>query len=55
MLSTINDGVAVNFNMRRKSSFFRFKTIGFIKSYADAAQEPKWFTIVQQKHSQSTG
>jgi acetyl-CoA C-acetyltransferase len=32
-----------------KSNIFRFKTFAFIKSYADAAQEPKWFTTSPSK------
>jgi hypothetical protein len=38
-----------------KSSALGFKTIGFIKSYADAAQEQKWAQLVQLKALQSTG
>jgi acetyl-CoA C-acetyltransferase len=35
--------------MRRKSNIFRLKPLAFIKSYADAAQEPKWFTTSPSK------
>jgi acetyl-CoA C-acetyltransferase len=33
----------------KKSTIFRLKPLAFIKSYADAAQEPKWFTTSPSK------
>ena len=43
--STINDGAAVLILMSEEKAIeLRLKPLAFIKSYADAAQEPKWFT-----------
>jgi acetyl-CoA C-acetyltransferase len=33
----------------KKSNRFRIKTLAYIKGYADAAQEPKWFTTSPSK------
>jgi acetyl-CoA C-acetyltransferase len=32
-----------------RAHIFRLKPLAFIKSYADAAQEPKWFTTSPSK------
>ncbi|HQE33495.1 MAG TPA: acetyl-CoA C-acyltransferase [Flavobacterium alvei] len=43
--STINDGAAAMILMsEEKAISFGLKPLAYIKSYADAAQEPKWFT-----------
>lgn len=43
--STINDGAAAMILMsEEKAISLGLKPLAFIKSYADAAQEPKWFT-----------
>ena len=43
--STINDGAAAMILMsEEKAISLGLKPLGYIKSYADAAQEPKWFT-----------
>jgi acetyl-CoA C-acetyltransferase len=43
--STINDGAAALILMsEEKANELGLKPLAFIKSYADAAQEPKWFT-----------
>ena len=43
--STINDGAAVLILMSEEKALeLGLKPLAFIKSYADAAQEPKWFT-----------
>jgi acetyl-CoA C-acetyltransferase len=43
--STINDGAAALILMSEEKAFeLGLKPLAFIKSYADAAQEPKWFT-----------
>jgi len=43
--STINDGAAALILMsEEKASELGLKPLAYIKSYADAAQEPKWFT-----------
>ena len=43
--STINDGAAAMVLMsEEKAIALGLKPLAFIKSYADAAQEPKWFT-----------
>lgn len=43
--STINDGAAVVILMsEEKAIALGLKPLAYIKSYADAAQEPKWFT-----------
>ena len=43
--STINDGAAVLILMsEEKANSLGLKPLAYIKSYADAAQEPKWFT-----------
>ena len=48
--STINDGAAAMVLMSRdKANELGLKTIATIKSYADAAQEPKWFTTAPAK------
>jgi acetyl-CoA C-acetyltransferase len=48
--STINDGAAALVLMsEEKANELGFKTLAFIKSYADAAQEPKWFTTAPAK------
>jgi acetyl-CoA C-acetyltransferase len=46
--STINDGAAMIL-MSEEKHIFRLKPLAFIKSYADAAQEPKWFTTSPSK------
>ncbi len=48
--STINDGAAAMVLMsREKANELGLKPIATIKSYADAAQEPKWFTTAPSK------
>lgn len=48
--STINDGAAAMVLMsREKASELGLSPIATIKSYADAAQEPKWFTTAPAK------
>src|SRR3970282_2888193 len=48
--STINDGAAAVILMREdKALSLGLKPLAFIKSYADAAQEPKWFTTSPSK------
>ena len=48
--STINDGAAALILMsEEKALSLDLKPLAFIKSYADAAQEPKWFTTSPAK------
>ncbi|WP_179352306.1 acetyl-CoA C-acyltransferase [Winogradskyella vidalii] len=48
--STINDGAAAMVLMsREKAAELGLEPIAVIKSYADAAQEPKWFTTAPAK------
>ncbi len=48
--STINDGAAAVILMsEEKAIAMGLKPLAFIKSYADAAQEPKWFTTAPAK------
>lgn len=48
--STINDGAAALIVMsEEKALSLGLKPLAFIKSYADAAQEPKWFTTSPAK------
>ena len=48
--STINDGAAALVLMsEEKANALGFKPLAFIKSYADAEQEPKWFTTSPAK------
>jgi acetyl-CoA C-acetyltransferase len=48
--STINDGAAALVLMsREKANELGLKPIATIKSYADAAQDPKWFTTAPAK------
>ena len=48
--STINDGAAALILMsEEKANSLGLKPLAFIKSYADAAQEPKWFTTSPAK------
>ena len=48
--STINDGAAALVLMSEdKAKELGFKPLAYIKSYADAAQEPKWFTTSPAK------
>lgn len=48
--STINDGAAALILMsEEKAITLGLKPLAFIKSYADAAQEPKWFTTAPAK------
>lgn len=48
--STINDGAAALVLMSEdKAKELGLKPLAFIKSYADAAQEPKWFTTSPAK------
>ena len=48
--STINDGAAALVLMsEEKAKAMGLKTLAYIKSYADAAQEPKWFTTSPAK------
>lgn len=48
--STINDGAAALILMsEEKATQLKLKPLAYIKSYADAAQEPKWFTTTPSK------
>jgi acetyl-CoA C-acetyltransferase len=48
--STVNDGAAAVILMsEEKAIAMGLKPLAFIKSYADAAQEPKWFTTAPAK------
>jgi acetyl-CoA C-acetyltransferase len=48
--STINDGAAALILMsKEKANELKLKPLATIKSYADAAQEPKWFTTAPAK------
>jgi acetyl-CoA C-acetyltransferase len=48
--STINDGAAALILMsEEKAQSLGLKPLAYIKSYADAAQEPKWFTTTPSK------
>jgi acetyl-CoA C-acetyltransferase len=48
--STINDGAgAVILMSEEKAKSLGLKPLAYIKSYADAAQEPKWFTTAPSK------
>lgn len=48
--STINDGAAALVLMsEEKALLLGLKPLAYIKSYADAAQEPKWFTTAPAK------
>lgn len=48
--STINDGAATLVLMsEEKAQSLGLKPLAYIKSYADAAQEPKWFTTAPAK------
>jgi acetyl-CoA C-acetyltransferase len=48
--STINDGAAALILMsEEKAQSLGLKPLAYIKSYADAAQEPKWFTTAPAK------
>jgi acetyl-CoA C-acetyltransferase len=48
--STINDGAAALILMsKEKAEELNLKPLATIKSYADAAQEPKWFTTAPAK------
>jgi acetyl-CoA C-acetyltransferase len=48
--STINDGAAAVVLMsEEKAISLGLKPLAYIKSYADAAQEPKWFTTTPSK------
>lgn len=48
--STINDGAAAVVIMsEEKAQSLGLKPLAYIKSYADAAQEPKWFTTAPAK------
>ncbi|TDP58001.1 acetyl-CoA C-acyltransferase [Flavobacterium dankookense] len=48
--STINDGAAALILMsEEKAKALGLKPLAYIKSYADAAQEPKWFTTAPAK------
>ncbi|MES2239351.1 MAG: acetyl-CoA C-acyltransferase [Bacteroidota bacterium] len=48
--STINDGAAALILMsEEKAAQLKLKPLAFIKGYADAAQEPKWFTTSPAK------
>ena len=48
--STINDGAAAVILMsEEKAIALGLKPLAYIKSYADAAQEPKWFTTAPAK------
>ena len=48
--STINDGAAAMILMsEEKATALGLKPLAYIKSYADAAQEPKWFTTSPAK------
>jgi acetyl-CoA C-acetyltransferase len=48
--STINDGAAAVILMTEEKAIeLGLKPLAYIKSYADAAQEPKWFTTTPSK------
>ncbi|WP_418263400.1 acetyl-CoA C-acyltransferase [Flavobacterium faecale] len=48
--STINDGAAALILMsEEKAKSLKIQPLAYIKSYADAAQEPKWFTTSPAK------
>lgn len=48
--STINDGAAAVILMsEEKAESLGLKPLAYIRSYADAAQEPKWFTTTPSK------
>jgi acetyl-CoA C-acetyltransferase len=48
--STINDGAAAIILMsEEKANEMGLKPLAYIRSYADAAQEPKWFTTTPSK------
>lgn len=48
--STINDGAAAMILMSEETAIsLNLKPLAFIKSYADVAQEPKWFTTAPAK------
>jgi len=48
--STINDGAGAMILMsEEKAKELNLKPLAYIKSYADAAQEPKWFTTAPAK------
>jgi acetyl-CoA C-acetyltransferase len=48
--STINDGAAAIILMSEEKALeFGLKPLAYIKGYADAAQEPKWFTTAPAK------
>ncbi|XLS27675.1 acetyl-CoA C-acyltransferase [Flavobacteriaceae bacterium M23B6Z8] len=48
--STINDGAgAIVLMSEEKANELGLKPLAYIKSYADAAQEPKWFTTAPAK------
>jgi len=48
--STINDGAAALILMsEEKAAQLKLKPLAYIKGYADAAQEPKWFTTSPAK------
>ena len=48
--STINDGAAAIILMtEEKATLLGLKPLAYIRSYADAAQEPKWFTTAPAK------
>ena len=48
--STINDGAAAMILMsEKKAKELGLKPLAYIKSYADAAQEPEWFTTAPAK------
>ena len=48
--STINDGAAAIILMSEEKAIeLGLKPLAYIKSYADAAQEPKWFTTTPSK------
>ncbi len=48
--STINDGAAAVVLMSaEKAAELKLKPLAYIKAYADAAQEPKWFTTAPAK------
>jgi acetyl-CoA C-acetyltransferase len=48
--STINDGAAAVILMSEEKAIeLGLKPLAYIKSYADAAQEPKWFTTTPSK------
>lgn len=48
--STINDGAAALILMsEKKANELGLKPLAYIKSYGDAAQEPKWFTTAPAK------